>query len=352
MAANRQRHRTLFVATIALGLFIASGPLRFLWVSGAPLGSRSIQVDSSTINATTTYSLSFDGQSAGTVGSVRFQFCSNDPLIGTPCTPPTGFDLTSAVLVTQTGMTGFSIDTTNSTANIMVLTRTAGPSIPTPSTYTFNTIKNPNGVGSYYVRIETFTSNDASGSHSDYGGLAFDMVSPLTVSAYVPPYLLFCTGIKITSYDCATAQGDYIDFGDINSTKTGIGQTQILAATNAANGYNIRVAGSTLTSGNNVIPQLIQPDVSRQGVSQFGLNLRTNGTPHTGTDPQGPGTDTIASAYNTPDFFQFNSNDIVATTPAVDDYRLYTASYIVNVSKSQPSGVYVATISYIALANF
>jgi hypothetical protein len=302
--------------------------------------------------ATTDYTLSFTGQTAGTVGSIRLQFCANDPLIGLPCTPPNGFDLSGASLSNQTGMTGFSIDTADSTANVLVLGRTASASIAGVSTYTLSDVVNPTDEGSYYVRLETFASSDASGPHSDYGGLALAIASAISISTYVPPYLLFCTGVTIQSYDCSTANGNYINFGEFTPGTTATGHTQLLAATNAADGYSIRVNGTTLTSGNNTIPPLAVSDVSRRGVSQFGLNLRANGTPPVGIDPQGDGAGVPAPDYNSPDFFRYNNGEVVASAPTADAYRLYTASYIVNISTEQPPGIYVSTISYVALANF
>jgi hypothetical protein len=248
-------------------------------------------------------------------------------------------------------MTGFAVDAADTTANVLVLARVPGAAPAGNSTYTLSGATNPDAGGSYYVRLETFASSNASGPDVDYGGIAFSIGSAVNVSTYVPPYLLFCTGTTIQPYDCGTASGDYINFGELLPTATKTGQTQMLVATNA-DGYTIRVLGNTLTSGNNLIPPLTASDISRTGVSQFGLNLRANNTPAVGSDVQGPGTTTVAAGYNNPDFYRFVSGEIIASTAVSDDYRLYTASYIVNISKAQSSGVYVSTITYVSLANF
>lgn len=350
--ARRLRKHHLALGLVAVLLFTVAGPLRVWFAHGDQLGRRSLTLSDSRASATANYVLDFDGQSGGTVGSIRAQFCSNDPLIGLPCTAPSGFDVSNATLSAQANMTGFSIDTADTTANVLVLTRVPGVAPSGNSTYTLSGVTNPDAAGSYYVRLETFASTDASGSDVDYGGLAFAIGTTVSVSTVVPPYLLFCTGVTIQPYDCGTATGDYIDFGGLSTAKTASGHTQLLVATNAVDGYTTRVVGTTLTSGNNTIPALTSPDVSRTGVSQFGLNLRANGTPPTGSNVQGAGSGTVAASYNQPDFYQFNSGDIVASSLTADNYRLYTASYIVNISKDQAPGVYVSTITYVTLANF
>lgn len=352
MASKRLRTYHLALGLIAVLLFTVAGPLRVWFAEGARLGNRSLQLSDNNISANTNYTLSFAGQSGGTVGSVRAQFCANDPLIGTPCTAPSGFNISSATLTSQSGMTGFTIDTAATTANVLVLSRAPAPAPAGNSVYVFSGVTNPSAAGSYYVRLETFSSIDASGSDVDYGGLAFAVSGGINVSTYVPPYLLFCAGVVIQPYDCSTASGNYIDFGELSSTQTSTGHTQLLVATNANNGYTVWVTGNTLTSGNNTIAAMAASDVSRTGVSQFGLNLRANSTPPTGTDVQGTGSGAVAAGYNVPNFYRFNSGEAIASSPGPDDYRLYTASYIVNISKGQPAGVYVSTITYIGLANF
>lgn len=343
------KHVTLGL-TAAL-LFIAAGPLRVWFAQGAELGSRSVQLSDSRVSASANYILSFAGQSGGTVGSVRAQFCANDPLIGAPCTVPAGFDVSGATLTNQSGMTGFVVNPAATTANVLVLSRAPAPAPTGNSTYTLNGVMNPSAAGSYFIRLETFASTNASGNNTDSGGMVFSIDSTVSITTYVPPYLLFCAGITIQPYDCNTATGNYIDFGEFSTAKTSTGQTQLLLATNS-NGYTVSVQGNTLTSGNNTIPALAVNDVSRTGVSQFGLNLRANTTPPHGSNVQGPGTGVVAPAYNTPDFYRFNSGEVVASASGPADYQLYTATYIVNIAQNQAPGVYVTTVTYVGLANF
>lgn len=298
------------------------------------------------------YNLSFSGQSAGSIGSIRLQVCSNDPFPGTPCTPPVGFDISGVQLLSQSGMTGFSVHASTN-ANELVLTRVPAANNAGMVSYELGNVKNPTNAGTYYGRLETFSSTDATGPSHDANGLAIAFVgNDLSIHTYVPPYLAFCIGNVIPAEDCSTASGNYIDLGELSPTRTATGETKMLVATNADFGYSLTVLGTTLTSGINIIPAISTPDVSRPGTSQFGINLRANTTPSSGSEPSGMGRGNPTADYNIPNKFKFASGDMLASYNDPDYYRMYTADYIVNVSKDQPAGIYVTTLTYIALATF
>jgi hypothetical protein len=183
--------------------------------------------------------------------------------------------------------------------------------------------------------------------------LAYDIQGKqLTISTKIPPFLLLCTGLSINSFDCNTATGDYIDLGELSTTQTRFGSSQMVLATNAGGGYNLFLDGSTMTSGNNTISALTNNDVSRPGTSQFGINLRKNTDPSTGQDVQGPGAGVVTTNYNTPNRYRFVSGEQIATSPTSSDYRKFTVSYIVNVPHGQSPGIYVTSVNYDCLANF
>jgi hypothetical protein len=213
-------------------------------------------------------------------------------------------------------------------------------------------IDNPSATGSYFGRIQTYPTADGSGGSTDYGGLAFSISADVRISATVPPYLYFCVGISVTGVNCASATGDYIDFGTFTPATASVAQTQMVAGTNADTGYFISVDGSTLTSGTNVITNLSSPDVSRPGVSQFGMNLVANSDPQVGIAPSGLGSGAPVAGYNTSNLYKFNDGDTVAVANQPDEARRYTSSYIANVSKTQAPGVYVTTLTYVATAGF
>lgn len=338
---------------LAIPLLIGAGLLVFLLPAygDQQLLQRTLSLTDATPGQAVTYKFGFTFTASETLGSMRLQFCANDPIIDTPCTAPDGFDVSAAALATQSGETGFSISPI-STANVLVLTRTPAAAGAGAASYTLNNVTNPTAAGSYYVRVQTYTADDATGTANDYGGLAFSISERINISAEVPPYLLFCTGVTISGLDCSTASGDYLNFGNLSAGKSSSSQSQMLVATNADNGYGITVNGSTLTSGNNVITALTSSDVSRPGTSQFGINLRANSDPAVGAEVVGPGSGSPLAPYNVPDRYVFHSGDVVAQTTGVEDYRKYTVSYLINISKDQAPGVYVSTMSYVAGANF
>jgi hypothetical protein len=344
-----QKPRLISLGLIILCLWLIGGIL--FPVSGERLGTRTLQLANNEVSASDQYFLSFDFVSASTVGSIRVEFCANDPLPGTPCTAPTGMDTTGATLISQTGTGGFSVNS-GSTANEIILGRTPALAPVSTATFTFTGIVNPSVEGPYYARLQTFASSDGTGTYSDYGGIAFLITSSPSVTATVPPYLTFCTGITINGLDCQDITGDFIDFGELSSKQTRSGTSQMLIATNAALGYNVTYGGTTLTSGNNIITALASNDVSRPGVGQFGFNLRANSVPQKGADVTGPGLSTPEPAYSVPDQYRFVDSDMVVEYPQPDDVRKYTATYIANVPNNQAAGIYVSTITYVCLANF
>jgi len=318
---------------------------------GAQLGNRTLKLSSSNVGDTATYDISFSISTAGIIGSMDFRFCSNSPFPGDPCTVPPGFSALHTSLVNQLGVTGFTIDPSSSFNNL-ILTRVPNAALTGPASYTFDNIVNPSQVGSYFVRLQTFATNDTTGPASDYGGIAFAITNNITISAEVPPYLTFCTAQSITGLNCANASGQYVDLGEFSPATASSGTSQFLVATNAKNGYAVSVYGPTMASGINPINQMAAPDISRPGISQFGMNLRGNTTPANGSDPIGPGSGQPTAAYDTPDEYAFNSGDEIATNAGTELTREYTVTYLVNVPSTQPPGIYVTTLTYVCIATF
>ena len=321
-------------------------------VYGAHLAARYLQISSSVVSDTNvTYNLGFNIVTQSNLGSILIQFCGNDPLFQDPCVAPVGFNDSAAVLSSQSGETGFSILTPTSPSQI-ILTRSSIADTAQSVSYTFNNIVNPSSEGSFFVRVRTYASTDASGSSIDYGGIASTTTSSVSINSEVPPYLYFCSAIVITGMNCSTATGSYVNFGTLNSSNTSFGSSDLLVGTNGKNGYSITVAGDGLVSGNNVINSIASDDVSRPGTDQFGINLVSNQSPVIGSNPTGPGNGLPTINYSNSNFFMFHNGDIIASYTQPDNYRQYTVSYIVNVSSTQPPGVYVSTINYICTGNF
>ncbi|MDB5182214.1 MAG: exported protein of unknown function [Candidatus Saccharibacteria bacterium] len=358
---GRIRIRRHHVPHICAGLFALvmllgfAGPLFVIPKADADqLALRSVELsDPATSAADVNYAFGFTTKTGGPIGSILFEICENYQYEQTdPCTPPNGLDASDAVLTNQTGTSDFFLDPDSDT-NTLIITRPAATTVsPQPLTYEFSGITNPSEIGSFYVRMSTYTSLDASGPEVDYGNVVFVTSIDIQITTEVPPYLLFCTGITIDGYNCGTAQGSFVSFGELSVATPRVATSQMLASTNAPYGYSITLAGRTLTAGNNVIPGMEQTGPSRPGTSQFGLNARSNTGPSVGLDPAGPGATTPDAQYNVPNQFRFKSGEIIASSDNTDDYRKLTVSYIVNRSSQQEPGRYVATLTYICLANF
>lgn len=339
--------RPFTAGLVLIGLILAVT----LPASGAMLGPRSMTMSSSVISSQATYKLAFDLSTAGTLGSILIQFCTNTPEVNDPCVAPVGQSVANVTLTDQSGAVGFAI-AAGTNANTIVLSRAALPSAVGQVSYTFAGAVNPSANGTYFTRIQTFASTNATGAASDYGSIAFSVNNRLSISADVDPFLIFCAALTIPQLNCSNTVGDFIDFGELSTQRPAVGTSQVFTATNAKDGYNVTVAGTTLTSGNNIISQIVNRDVSRPGTAQFGMNLRANSSPSSGQEANGPGVGAPTTNYNLANFYQFNNADIVIAADKPDDARRYTISYIVNVPNSQASGVYVSTITYIALGSF
>lgn len=336
---------------VLVALLIGVGLLHLGTAFGAQLPTRGIQLSSATAGAiNTTYRVQFDIPNPETLGSIRLQLCAESPLIGQPCTLPAGMDISAATLTSQVPATNLSILSVS--GSDIILTRPPAAVGTFQLTLTFGGIKNPTSAGAYFGRLQTYATADATGGSTDYGGLAFSITQDVSVTATVPPYLYFCVGISVTGVNCATATGDYIDFGTFSPAVASVAQTQMVAGTNADTGYFIQVDGNTLTSGTNVIDNLAAPDVSRPGVSQFGINLVANSDPQVGQAPAGAGAGHPTAGYNIANSYKFIPGDTVALTPLPDEARRYTTSYIANVAKDQEPGIYVTTLTYVATAGF
>lgn len=350
---HRVRRRTkqiglILASFVAVAIFVQyiSQP-----ASGAQLGSRKLYLSTNVAGATADYYLSFHTATAGNIGSINILFCANSPFPSDPCVPPVGFNALNTALTNQTGITGFSIDGI-SNANRILLTRNMVMAPVTAASYDFSNIVNPANAGSYFVRLQTYATEDASGLASDYGGIAFAITEDVSITATVPPYLTFCAANVIVGTDCSQATGQYVQLGELSPFAPTTGTSQFLVTTNAGVGYSVTISGPQMASGINGLTSLLFPDISRPGTSQFGLNVVKNNSPASGFDPQGPGSGAPNAGYNTPDVFKFNSGDALVSHSGTELPRTYTVTYMVNVPSNQAPGIYVTTLTYVCLAQF
>ncbi|MBW3569218.1 hypothetical protein KY385_03770 [Candidatus Parcubacteria bacterium] len=347
----RKRLGKIPVLVLALHLMVAPALYFQPKALAENLTNRSITIGSSRPSVTTSHKLDFTIPTAGPLGSIDFEYCSNNPFIGTACTAPNGLDVSGAAIDNQSGETGFAIDP-STTANRLLITRIPAPNLASqPASYDFSNIVNPTAdAPSIFVRISTFATDDGTGPRTDSGAVVFAITRGLSVEAFVPPYLTFCVGITISG-NCASMSGSFINLGEFSKTSANYSTSQFAGATNDPGGYSVFMAGNTMASGTNIIPALTALQASKPGTSQFGINLVANSNPAVGQNRIGSGTVSALPGYKTPNLFKFK-NEPIAASSLPTNYNTLTVSYLVNVSNSQKPGVYSSTITYIATAAF
>lgn len=346
---------TLTVSRIAMlaVLLLASLFAMVPKAGAAQIINRSITMSDSTVSASNVdYKVDIDIFNNVSIGSLVVEFCDNDPFAGTACVVPSGLDASAVVIGGQSGILNFSVDGLTN-ANRVVLSRPAAANYgPGNIRFELSNMVNPDSVRTFYARITTHASLDGTGAYNSHGGIALMTSTNFNLTAEVPPYLLFCSAISFSGFDCNSATGYFTDFGEFSTNATSATTSQLVVGTNADFGLTISMTGNTLTSGNNVIPAMATLAGSSVGTSQFGVNFRANSNPAVGTDVVGPGGAIVAPNYNNVNQYKFTSGDTVITANDVVDYRKFTASYIVNVNSAQAPGIYNTTITYICLANF
>lgn len=342
------KHRLMTVLVLLISLLAFNLHSSTL---AASLLSRKVTTGSSTAGATTFHNYDFTLASAGSLGSIVFEYCSNTPFFSDSCLPPAGLDLSGANLSSQSGEENFSIHN-SSTTNKLVIGRTVDVSLALQAvSYRFDNVVNNTDEGQpVFVRISTYQSDNGAGARVDEGAVVFTTARNVRVEGYVPPYLTFCTGIEV-AVDCASSRGNFIDLGELDFDKAKTGSSQYAGATNDPGGYSTTLLGTTMASGTNTIPALSQPDASKAGVSQFGINLRANTSPAVGANRSGSGSAQIVNGYGTPNRFKF-ANQVISRSAESTEFNRFTVTYLVNVSRSQSPGIYASTFTYLAVAAF
>ena len=347
--------------------------------------------------------------STTTIHSIMFQYCTTADIdIGGTCTTPTGLhtDATSSTaLGTQTGISFDSLVHTNGSGpgsnGSPYLTSAAGvtPSGSSSASIQLTAVTNQNNTNcggsencTFFVRISTYTSTDATGAATDTGTVAASTSTQIQLSGTMPESLIFCAGGSISVNgsgipDCSTATSGSVSFNQLFSpTDTAYASSQLAASTNALSGYVITVKGPTLTNGSYTIPAIgTTAAISSIGQGQFGMNLaQDTAAPTTGANALNPVSANVSQAPNgsnlmgkaalTPTYstdfgvggdastakYAFNAsglNTIAASdngtgTGAPTDAQIFTATYMVNVSGSQVAGTYTSTLTYICTPTF
>jgi len=353
LSVGQKRFGLLAGIVTSLTLLVGSFVFNPAGALSSTLPNRYVKLsDSVAGHAGLIYELGFDTTVSDTLGSVELEFCTNDPFPGTSCTVPTGLNVSSASLISQTGTNDFSIDAGDTNAHRIVFTRTPSVVGATTFKFEFNNVTNPSSAGSLYGRIRTFDGSNMTGSVTNGAGMAMSIIGDINISTEVPPHIDLCVGITIANDDCTSVAGDSLDFGKLSPSSTATATSQFVSGTNADNGYTVTLSGTTMTSGNNVIPALTTLNTASPGINQFGMNLRKNIQPNKGAEPTGIGSAAPVGNYAIPDNFIFNSGDTIVSAAGPDNYRRFTETYIIDIDSNQPAGFYATSITFVALGNF
>ena len=360
MKTTRQR-TTRFASAyrlIHLAIFVAVILASSLWVllpqtaSAGQITSRKLALSTSAGNTAATWTFTFTPNATTALNGITFQVCTT---ASSTCTIPTSWTNSGSAFSTLTyngsNQTGWALD--NAAGYLRIKNNTSAATATGPIVVTFTTVTNPNTTNeTFFARVLTYTGDDYTGQ-LDSGVVAASTAQQITVTASVDETLTFCSGTSgVTSSSCAGATGSTSALGTLTSSATGANTSQLGVGTNADSGYAITINGTTLTSGGNTITALATPTASSFGSEQFGVNLRANTTPVIGSNPAGSGSGAPTTDYNTVDSFKFVTGDIIASNATEDLFRLFTVSYIANITTITEPGSYSAVMTYICTATF
>lgn len=239
------------------------------------------------------YQFKFAVPNSTSVDTIIFEFCKKEiiPSAGiTTCDAPTGMNANNANLALgNDDTTGWTINTTSSTANEVIVSGTA-TALPATSTFRLDSIVNSTDANTTFYAYIAAYSGGTSGTLVYDGSTAASTADAIELIGTMPESLVFCTGHTVDINgsgipDCTTAANvaGGIPFNQLfDPNQTAWAFSQMAAATNAGSGYAITVTGPTLTSGgSNPISAMNTTDISRPGTSQFGMNLIDDSTPTT-----------------------------------------------------------------------
>jgi hypothetical protein len=383
--------------------------------SAAQITSRSVAIGTSKASATSTYTYTFTLATAGNVGSLAFQACTTP--LGT-CTSPGGtVNINAGTTTIGAGWAAGAFTRNNAAAATlctsavnMLCTARSSPVSETAASkvMTVTSQVNPTAVGSYYIRITTF-SDIAWVTAVDSGVVAFTVNSQLTINARIQELLTFCVGTTavddaITSpgADCSAISGNTVDIGILDpavinitpvSTNGGTNTNGVaMVRTNVTVGVVVsyfselntssgtfKVAGATCgttsISAGSRIDQCINDNATQTvfaaSTEAFGMTIAGTNCASTSAyscayasntnnlKPTGQYIGAALNAYGTTNGFAWD--DTGATQPiatsagstikAVDDEALIL-KFAATPSITTPQGAYTVTATYIATATF
>lgn len=204
-------------------------------------------------------------------------------------------------------------------------------------TYTGTNSINPTTPGSYTMTV--------SGTFGDAGDITNNILtnSQVAVTATVPQSLTFSISANSIAFGTLTSGAARFASSTAAGQATEVAAHTVIVGTNAGNGYTMTVNGNTLTSGVNTITAIGGSNTaSAVGTKQFGLRMTASG-----------GVGAVVAPYAAAGFaFTAGSATQVASASGASANTTYSPRYIANIAANTEAGVYTATLSYVATANF
>jgi len=378
------------------------------------LSQRKITISTSANGATDVfYDVSFNtSTNNATIQGIVVDFCSNSPIIGDACTPPTGFDTNEAgvALASQSGVNTFTLNAATTT-NKLVLTRATAMTNVSANTnvqLVFGSAGGADGLTNptttnttYYARIIVFTTDTGATAYDsatagpanvnnpgaqpvpvvDAGGIALSTAAQITITSKVQEKLTFCIYTSAANYTgCGGVTGTAVTLGDANGVLDTAGPyvdktTKYNIATNASVGATIRVRGDTLKTGSfDIAPFGAAANASTAGSEEFGfcnyMDPSSTSSNLTATSPYGDtncntttqtaglagGTGGVGTAQ-----FAFDTDpgtgtmstygDAFAQKPA-GDFSTGIIAFAGNIANTTEAGIYTTTLTFIATGTY
>jgi hypothetical protein len=145
------------------------------------------------------------------------------------------------------------------------------------------------------------------------------------------------------------------NFGTFSSSIASTATSSFSIINYTSYGYIVQVSGLAPTNGGHTITSMTSPGSSTPGIEQFGINLVANTAPTSvGSNPvQGIfGVGAAATGYDTPNSYQYNDGDTIATAPKSSGITTYTISYLINVNSRTPGGQYTSNQQIIVVGTY
>lgn len=292
--------RTLYVAMVSI--LAVAFVLPFI-ASALTLTERSIQLSSSSVGATSVYTVNFTAKQGA--GAFVVDFCKNTPLIGQSCEAiGSGFTAAGATSTTT------NFNDVVATTNRVVVTANTAIAVDDEVSVAISGIVNPTVEGVIYARIVSFdTKQHAIDSTPtalteyavDQGSVALSITPTIGVSGNVLEVLTFCVSGTAIADQCETTDTPVLALGEdpgngVLALEQGKISSKSLFAqltTNAVGGAVIRVKSTAAQCGGLLMvgaptecyigPALNEGLSESNNTARFGVRLATENATATPT---------------------------------------------------------------------